>query len=85
MLTEHPAVLDAAAAGEEVGPGKVVVAAWVVPRPGSGLDAEALLAYGRSRLASYKAPRIVHMVDQLPRTRNGKILRRALLDHPKAT
>jgi len=85
VLTEHPAVLDAAAAGEEVGPGKVVVAAWVVRRPGSGLDAEALLAYGRSRLASYKAPRIVHMVDQLPRTRNGKILRRALLDHPKVT
>jgi acyl-coenzyme A synthetase/AMP-(fatty) acid ligase len=35
VLTEHPAVLDAAAAGEEVGPGKVVVAAWVVPGPGA--------------------------------------------------
>jgi acyl-coenzyme A synthetase/AMP-(fatty) acid ligase len=52
----------------------------IVPRPGSGLDADTLLAYGRTRLASYKAPRIVHMVDQLPRTRNGKLLRRALLD-----
>jgi acyl-coenzyme A synthetase/AMP-(fatty) acid ligase len=85
VLTEHPQVLDAAAVGEEVGPGKVVVAAWVVLRPESGLDAEALLAYGRSRLAAYKAPRIVHVVDQLPRTRNGKLLRRALLDRPRTT
>ena len=85
VLTEHPAVLDAAAVGEEVGPGKVVVAAWVVPRPGGGLDAEALLAYGRSRLAAYKAPRIVHVVDRLPRTRNGKLLRRALLDPSRTT
>jgi acetyl-CoA synthetase len=85
VLREHPAVLDAAAVGEEVGPGKVVVAAWIVPRPGSGLDADTLLAYGRSRLASYKAPRIVHMVDQLPRTRNGKLLRRALLDPSRMT
>ena len=85
VLTEHPAVLDAAAVGEEVGPGKIVVAAWVVPRPQSGLDADALLAYGRSRLAAYKAPRIVHMVDHLPRTRNGKLLRRALLDRLRPT
>jgi len=85
VLTEHPAVLDAAAVGEEVGAGKVVVAAWVVARPGSGLDAETLLAYGRSRLAAYKAPRIVHMIDQLPRTRNGKLLRRALLDRTGST
>ena len=85
VLGEHPAVLDAAAAGQEVGPGKVVVAAWVVPRLGSGLDADTMLAYGRSRLAAYKAPRIVHIVDQLPRTRNGKLLRRALLDSSGAT
>jgi len=85
VLLENAAVLEAAVAGEEVGPGKVVVAAWVVPRPGTGLDADTLLAWGRAHLAGYKAPRIVHMVDKLPRTRNGKLLRRALLDHPKAT
>ena len=37
-----------------------------------------LLAYARAHLASYKAPRIVHLVDDFPRTRNGKVLRRAL-------
>jgi acyl-coenzyme A synthetase/AMP-(fatty) acid ligase len=35
-------------------------------------------AYARARLASYKAPKVVYLVDDLPRTRNGKLLRRAL-------
>jgi acyl-coenzyme A synthetase/AMP-(fatty) acid ligase len=78
VLKDHPDVADAAAVGEEVAPGKVLVAAYAIPRPASGLDADALVAYGRQRLASFKAPRVVYVVDELPRTRNGKVLRRAL-------
>ena len=52
--------------------------AYVVPRPGSGVTPEQVLAYGREHLAAYKAPRIVYLVDELPRTRNGKVLRRQL-------
>jgi acyl-coenzyme A synthetase/AMP-(fatty) acid ligase len=78
VLKEHPAVLDAAATGEVVGPEKVLVVAWVIGRPGATVDADAVLAWARERLASYKAPRIVYVVDDFPRTRNGKILRRAL-------
>jgi acyl-coenzyme A synthetase/AMP-(fatty) acid ligase len=61
-----------------VGPEKVLVVAWVIGRPGATVDADAVLAWARERLASYKAPRIVYVVDDFPRTRNGKILRRAL-------
>src|SRR5262249_49605121 len=50
----------------------------VVPRPESGVTAEGILAAGREHLAAYKAPRIVYLVDDLPRTRNGKLQRRAL-------
>ena len=32
----------------------------------------------REHIASYKAPRVVHFVGDFPRTRNGKVLRRAL-------
>jgi acetyl-CoA synthetase len=78
VLKDHPDVADAAVTGEEVGPGKLLVVAYVVPRPGSDAEPHALLAYGRERLASYKAPRVVYLVDDLPRTRNGKVLRRAL-------
>ena len=80
VLKDHPAVADAAAVGEEIAPGKVLVVAYVVPHPGSGLTPDAVLEYARGRLASYKAPRAVHLIDELPRTRNGKVLRRAL--HP---
>ena len=78
VLKDHPEVADAAAVGEEVGPGKIVVAAYVIRHAGSNLSADALLEYGRQHLAAYKAPRIVHYVDAFPRTRTGKILRRAL-------
>lgn len=78
VLKDHVEVADAAAVGEEVAPGKVLVVAYVTLRPGSTLSPEALVAYAETRLASYKAPRIVYLVDELPRTRNGKVLRRAL-------
>ena len=78
VLKDHPAVADCAAIGEEVSPSKTVVAAYVVARPGGLLHPDDVIAYARQHLASYKAPRIVHLVDDLPRTRNGKVLRRAL-------
>jgi acetyl-CoA synthetase len=56
----------------------VLVVAYVVPRAGSGVAPDELLAYARRRLAPYKAPKVVYLVDDLPRTRNGKVLRRAL-------
>jgi acyl-coenzyme A synthetase/AMP-(fatty) acid ligase len=79
VMREHPAVADCATVGEEVGAAKVLVTTYVVRHPGATVDADALLAYGREHLAAYKAPRIVYLVDDLPRTRNGKVLRRALV------
>jgi len=78
VLKDHPDIADAAAVGEEVGPDKVLVTAYVIPRAGSVLSADAVVAYARQHLASYKAPKVVYVVDDFPRTRNGKILRRAL-------
>ena len=69
---------DAAAVGEHVSSEKVLVVVYVVTRPGSHVSADDLVAYGRQHLASYKAPKVVYVVDDLPRTRNGKLLRRAL-------
>jgi acetyl-CoA synthetase len=78
ILKDHPDIADAAALGEEVSKDKVLVVAYVIPRPGSALSADGVIDYGRQRLASYKAPKVVYLVDELPRTRNGKVLRRAL-------
>jgi acetyl-CoA synthetase len=77
VLKGHPDVADAAATAEEVGPQKTLAVAYVIPRAGSGLAAADVLRWGREHLAAYKAPRIVYVVDEFPRTRNGKVLRRA--------
>jgi acyl-coenzyme A synthetase/AMP-(fatty) acid ligase len=78
VLKDHPEVVDVAVTGEEVAAEKLLVVAYAVARPGSTVAPDELLAYGRTRLAAYKAPKVVYLVDELPRTPNGKILRRGL-------
>jgi HIP---CoA ligase len=52
--------------------------AYLVPRPGHTLDAAAVLAFCRERLANYKVPRQVVFRDTLPRNPSGKTLKRLL-------
>ncbi|MGH3744058.1 MAG: AMP-binding enzyme, partial [Mycobacteriales bacterium] len=54
------------------------MAAFVVG--GDGLDADAVRAHVKAHLASYKVPRDVTFVDELPRNATGKILKRVLLE-----
>ena len=55
-----------------------VVTAFVVPATGVTFDADDLVAHAREHLAAYKCPRAVRVVEALPRTPNGKVLRRVL-------
>jgi len=57
-----------------------VIAAFVVPRDADEADAEPLLAYAHRHLAAYKCPREVIFTASLPRTANGKVLRRRLAE-----
>ena len=52
--------------------------ALVVPRPGRHVDPERILAHCRERLARYKVPRRVRIVDSLPLSPQGKILKKEL-------
>jgi HIP---CoA ligase len=79
-LCEHPGVAMAAVVGvpdERMGE---VGKAFVVPRPGAQLTPEALIAWARTEMANYKAPRFVAIVADLPRNAAGKVLRNALRD-----
>lgn len=70
-----PAVLDCAVVGaphQHLGEVPVV---FVVSRPGTTLVEEELMAHCRERLSSYKLPHAVHVVDEIPRTGSGKIIR----------
>ena len=78
VLLGHPAVAEAGVAEVEVREDVSVIAAFVVAARGAECDAAAILAYAAQHLARYKLPREVLIVDALPRTANGKLLRRHL-------
>jgi acetyl-CoA synthetase len=46
---------------------------------GQQVTAAQLLEFGANNLAKYKAPKIVHIMDQFPRTKNGKVIRKSLV------
>ena len=77
-LQQHPAVGLAGVTGlADAHKGEAIVA-FVVPRPGSTVDAAALVAHCRERLSGYKVPDIVCLAEALPLTPTGKLMRREL-------
>jgi acyl-CoA synthetase (AMP-forming)/AMP-acid ligase II len=72
-IEEHPAVAEAAAVGVPDERKGEVPAVVVRLEPGATATTDELLAFGRSRLSDYKAPRHVAIVDELPRTGTDKI------------
>ena len=78
VLVEHPDVLEVAIVGDRDGAGLETVIAFVVARAGREIDAASIDAHCRARMAAFKRPRRVVVVDQLPRTATGKIRRFAL-------
>ncbi len=57
-----------------------VGAAFVVPKPGKTIDADGLIAWCRERMANFKVPRRVEVVDSLPLNASGKVLKYQLRD-----
>jgi acyl-CoA synthetase (AMP-forming)/AMP-acid ligase II len=80
-LLEHPSVLDAAVLGVPCDDMGERVKAFIQPVPGAATDtlAAELIAFVRERISAVKAPRDVEIVESLPRTESGKLLKRVLL------
>jgi fatty-acyl-CoA synthase len=83
VLFEHRAVADVAVVGRPDERWGEVGVAYVVMRPGALTDAVELTGHCRGRLASYKVPREIVFVDELPRSSVGKVLRRSLRDRAR--
>ena len=75
-LFEHPAVSEAAVSGVAHPVLGEDVAAWVVLRDGTSVDE--LRAFLLARLADYKVPRRITVVDALPRNESGKVVKSRL-------
>lgn len=82
VLAEHPDVRDAAVIGEPHPVRGEVPVACVVRREGAAVREEELIAFAAKDLAKYKRLARVTFVDAIPRGPSGKILRRALKEHP---
>jgi acyl-CoA synthetase (AMP-forming)/AMP-acid ligase II len=78
ILAEHPSVQDVAVIGVPDERWGEVPKAVVVAAPGATLDTAQLLAWCGERLASFKCPKTVDVVAELPRNPTGKILKKDL-------
>jgi long-chain acyl-CoA synthetase len=84
VLYTHPAVREAAVVGVPDEYRGETVKAVVSLKAGMATTPQELTAYCRERMAAYKYPRLVEIVDELPKTASGKILRRELRASPAA-
>jgi benzoate-CoA ligase family protein len=78
VIVEHPDVLEAAVVGARDQDGLETAVAFVVARAGHVVDEAAIVDHCRQRMAPFKRPRSVVVVDELPKTATGKIRRFAL-------
>ena len=83
-LHEHPAVLEACVVGVPDSYRGEKVKGFVTLRAGASVEPDELIAHCRELMAVYKCPREVEILDEIPKTASGKLLRRQLRDREAA-
>ena len=78
VLYQHPAVREAAVVGVPDPYRGETIKAVISLKAGQTVTPEEIKAFARERMAAYKYPRIVEIMDELPKTTSGKIMRRLL-------
>ena len=82
VLNEHPDVVEVIVAGFDHPHYGQEVGVAVVLAPGSDLDEDALREWAKEPLSAYKYPRVIRFMDELPKSPNGKLLRREVRFEP---
>jgi benzoate-CoA ligase family protein len=78
VMLGHACVAEAAVVGAIAGDGLMRTVAFAVPRPGIPFDADGVLDRCRAELAGYKRPRRIIVMETLPKTATGKVIRAEL-------
>jgi long-chain acyl-CoA synthetase len=84
LLYQHPDIREAAVIGVPDDYRGETVKAFVSLREGASATAAEIIEFCRHRIAAYKYPRLVEIVDEVPKTATGKFLRRELRDRETA-
>jgi len=79
VLTSHPAVSEAATIGAPDELKGQVLVCFVVLKPGATVETSELISHVATQMGKPLAPKAVHIVSALPKTRSGKILRGMIL------
>jgi len=80
LLYRYPGILEAAVVGVPDEQWGEVGSAFLLAEKDHSIDTDALMAWCRERIAGYKVPKFVHLVDEFPRTAAGKIKKHELRD-----
>jgi long-chain acyl-CoA synthetase len=80
ILVSHPAVREAIVVGVPDTYRGETVKAYLSLRDGATAMPQEFTTFCKRHLAAYKCPRIIEIMDELPKTATGKLLRRALRD-----
>src|ERR687884_229312 len=75
-LFTHPAIREVAVVGVPDPYRGETVKAFVALRSGMSATPEEIIAFAKQRMAAYKYPRLVEIVDEIPKNLSGKVLRR---------
>ena len=78
VFKSHKLIENCVALGEKQEDGKVLVVIYIILNKSSHLHPNQFVQYGRENLAAYKAPKIVYIATEFPKTKNGKILRKQI-------
>jgi fatty-acyl-CoA synthase len=73
FLYGHPAVKDVSVVGVPDERYGEELCAWIIPKEGQSIDVESVRAFCQGKIAHYKVPRYVLVVDELPMTVTGKV------------
>jgi len=85
LLYNHPSVFDVGIIGVPNPDWGERIVAYVVPQPGAEISEEDIQNYVGENLASYKKPKEVYFVEELPYTPSGKLLKRVLRERYKGS